>query len=91
VDKAIKKVPPLRLDKEFDQIEAEVLQEVTKVLKGGHYILGPNVEAFEKEFSAWNSSTFALGTASGTDSLLQQWPSGHSEQAFQVSSLASKS
>lgn len=71
MDKAtMKKVPPLRLDLEFKEIEKELLPEIEKVLRGGHYILGPNVEAFEREFAAWNGSRFAVGVASGTDALL---------------------
>ena len=42
---------------------------VARVLAGGAYILGPEVEAFEEEFAAWLGVRFAVGTASGTDAL----------------------
>jgi dTDP-4-amino-4,6-dideoxygalactose transaminase len=48
-----------------DEINA-VIQDV---LNSGYYILGPNVEAFEKEFAAYNHVDFAVGVANGTDAI----------------------
>ncbi|MBN8216048.1 MAG: DegT/DnrJ/EryC1/StrS family aminotransferase [Spirochaetes bacterium] len=40
-----------------------------RVLDSGRYILGPEVEAFEREFAAACGSPFAIGVGSGTDAL----------------------
>jgi dTDP-4-amino-4,6-dideoxygalactose transaminase len=40
------------------------------VLDGGHYILGPEVEAFEREFAAYVGVPHVVGVASGTDALV---------------------
>lgn len=42
---------------------------IARVLTGGHYILGPEVEAFEQEFAAFCGARYAVGVASGTDAI----------------------
>ncbi|CAB4914102.1 unannotated protein [freshwater metagenome] len=42
---------------------------VRGVLDDGRFILGPNVEAFEREFAAAIGTTEAVGVANGTDAL----------------------
>jgi dTDP-3-amino-3,4,6-trideoxy-alpha-D-glucose transaminase len=39
------------------------------VLEDGRYILGPEVEAFEREFAAYLGAEHAVGVANGTDAL----------------------
>jgi dTDP-4-amino-4,6-dideoxygalactose transaminase len=48
-----------------DEIEAAV----RRVLQSGRYILGPEVEAFEKEFATYLGVAGCVGTANGTDAL----------------------
>ncbi len=43
---------------------------IARVLEGGAYILGPEVEAFERSFAAFLGSAHAAGVASGTDALV---------------------
>jgi len=38
-------------------------------LEGGSHTFGPNCQAFEKEFAAWNGNKFAITTNSGTAAL----------------------
>ncbi|MBI1952833.1 MAG: DegT/DnrJ/EryC1/StrS family aminotransferase [Candidatus Omnitrophica bacterium] len=38
-------------------------------MRSGQFILGPEVEAFEKEFASWTGARFGIGVASGTDAL----------------------
>jgi dTDP-3-amino-2,3,6-trideoxy-4-keto-D-glucose/dTDP-3-amino-3,4,6-trideoxy-alpha-D-glucose/dTDP-2,6-dideoxy-D-kanosamine transaminase len=42
---------------------------IDRVLQSGYYILGPEVEAFETEFAAYQGSGFAIGVANGTEAL----------------------
>jgi dTDP-4-amino-4,6-dideoxygalactose transaminase len=42
---------------------------IARVLDGGPYILGPEVEAFETEWAAWCGAQQAVGCANGTDAL----------------------
>lgn len=47
----------------------EVLAAVERVLEGGQYILGPEVEAFERDFADFVGSGHAIGVGNGTDAL----------------------
>ncbi len=48
----------------------EIDEALRRVLNGGRYILGPEVEAFEAEFAAFIGVRFGVGVASGTDALV---------------------
>lgn len=48
---------------------AEIDGAVARVLESGWYILGAEVEAFEREFAAYAGVRHAIGVASGTDAL----------------------
>jgi dTDP-4-amino-4,6-dideoxygalactose transaminase len=48
-----------------DEIEAAVL----RVMRSNRYILGPEVEALEREFAAYIGTGSAIGVANGTDAL----------------------
>jgi len=50
-------------------LAAELAAAVARVLEGGRYILGPEVEAFEAEFAAYHGVGHAVGVASGTDAV----------------------
>ena len=43
---------------------------VARVLGSGSYILGPEVESFERDFAAYIGCRHAVGVASGTDALV---------------------
>lgn len=49
--------------------QAEIDAAIKRVLLSGQYILGPELEAFEKEFSAWLGTAGAVGVANGTDAI----------------------
>lgn len=49
--------------------EAEIDEAIRRVMHSGHYILGPETEAFEREFAAWLGAAGAVGVANGTDAL----------------------
>ena len=62
-------VPFLNLSAQFDSLRAETLSAVERVLAGGHYVLGPNVAAFESEVAAFTGTKFGIGVNSGSDAL----------------------
>ncbi len=49
--------------------QTEIDAAIKRVLLSGHYILGPELEAFEKDFSAWLGVAGTVGVANGTDAL----------------------
>lgn len=62
-------IPLLDLQKQFAAIRTEVLEAVEAVLDSQQFILGKQVEFFEKEIAAFLGAAFAVGCASGTDAL----------------------
>ena len=63
------KVPFLNLQAQYESIKDELLSAVEKVMAGGHYILGPNVAAFEQELASFTGTKFGIGVNSGSDAL----------------------
>ncbi len=63
-------IPFFDLTKQYQTIQPEIDAATARVLKGGWFILGPEVAAFEKEFAAYIGVQRAIGVASGTDALL---------------------
>jgi len=45
-------------------------QGFDKVLDNGWYILGPELEAFEKEYAAWHNIPYCVGVSNGLDALI---------------------
>jgi dTDP-4-amino-4,6-dideoxygalactose transaminase len=62
-------VPFLNLAAQYEALKADLLPAVEKALASGHYILGPNVAAFEQELAAFLGTSFAVGVNSGSDAL----------------------
>lgn len=58
------------LKREFQEISEEVKEVVNEVLESGWYILGENVKQFEKEFSNYVGTKYAVGVNSGTDAIM---------------------
>jgi dTDP-4-amino-4,6-dideoxygalactose transaminase len=50
-------------------LRAEIDAAVARVLDGGVYILGPEVEAFERELASYLGVRHVVGVANGTDAL----------------------
>jgi dTDP-4-amino-4,6-dideoxygalactose transaminase len=66
---ALDVVPMLDLQRQYEQIRAEVLEAVGRVCASQHYVLGPEAEAFEREVADFCGTRDAVGCASGTDAL----------------------
>jgi len=62
--------PFLDLRAQHAGIRGEILDAVTGVLDGQQFILGPQVEAFEKEISLFTGCIHSIGCASGSDALI---------------------
>ena len=63
-------MPFLDLKAQFATMRHEILEAVTRVLESQHFILGPEVEAFEKEISMLTGCSHAIACASGSDALI---------------------
>jgi dTDP-4-amino-4,6-dideoxygalactose transaminase len=59
----------LKLGAQYAALKDELLPVVEKALAGAHYVLGPNVAAFEQEVAAYTGARFGVGVNSGSDAL----------------------
>ena len=64
------KVPMLDLVAEHAPYRAELVTAFERVLDSGRYVLGPEVEVFEKEIGQWIGVPHAVGVSNGSDALL---------------------
>jgi dTDP-4-amino-4,6-dideoxygalactose transaminase len=67
--KPLAAVPLLDLQRQYEQIRAEVLAAVGRVCASQQYILGSEVESFEHDLADFCGAKEAVGCASGTDAL----------------------
>ncbi len=63
-------VPILDLQRQHQPLEEELLAAYRRVVASGQFILGPEVERFEKAAAAIAGTDFAIGVSSGTDAIL---------------------
>jgi dTDP-4-amino-4,6-dideoxygalactose transaminase len=63
-------VPLLDLRAQFQTIRGEVMAAVERVFESQHFILGPEVEAFERDAAEYCRVKHAIGCGSGSDALL---------------------
>src|SRR5438105_5795229 len=64
------RIPYVDLALQHRQTKPELLEAVGKVLDSGQFILGEEMERFEKEFAGLCQAKHALGVNSGTDALI---------------------
>jgi len=62
-------IPLIDLRAQYQSIKPEVDAAVQRVLDSGQFILGPEVDALEREVAAYCGTSHAVGVASGTDAL----------------------
>jgi aminotransferase EvaB len=65
----VQKILPADPKASYLAAQAEIDAAIKRVMLSGHYILGPELEAFEKEFSAWFGTAGTVGVANGTDAI----------------------
>src|SRR5690349_16624860 len=64
-------IPLLDLKAQYKTIRDEVLRVTEEVYESQYFILGPRVDAFERDFAVYCQSKHAVGVSSGTDALLE--------------------
>lgn len=62
-------VPFVDLKREYKTMEEEIHHAIEHVLDHAHFIRGPELNIFEKEFASFCGKKYAIGVASGTDAL----------------------
>ncbi|MFN4071533.1 MAG: DegT/DnrJ/EryC1/StrS family aminotransferase, partial [Thermus caldifontis] len=64
------RIPILDLTPEVEELWDDLMAAITRVLRSGQFILGPEVEAFEREVADYLGVKHAIGLNSGTDALV---------------------
>ena len=62
-------IPLLDLSAQYRSLKPEIEAAVAAVLEGGRFVLGPPVEAFERDFAAYCGASQAVAVNSGTSAL----------------------
>lgn len=63
-------IPLVDLVKQYNSIKEEIDRKIFEVIESSKFILGPEVESFEKEFADYCNVKHAAGVGSGNDALL---------------------
>lgn len=63
------KVPFLDLKQQYNSIDDEILNEISKVIRDTAFSGGPFVSQFEKSFASFCENDYAIGVGSGTEAL----------------------
>lgn len=66
----VESVPLLDLKAQYATIRDEVLAAMERVADSQYFILGPEVEQFEREIADYSQCRFGVGVTSGSDALL---------------------
>lgn len=64
-----KAIPMLDIKAQHEPLKDEIKQALKEILDSGRFILGSNVENFEKECASYIKTQHAVGLGSGTDAL----------------------
>ncbi len=63
------KIPFFRFDEMHGPLRADLVAAATRVIDSGYYILGPEVQAFEKAFATYCEVDHAVGVGNGLEAL----------------------
>jgi len=50
--------------------EDKFREKFNSVINNGHYILGPELEVFEKAYAKWHNANYCIGVSNGLDALI---------------------
>src|SRR3989338_10662507 len=59
----------VELNAQYESIREGINKAIQEVLDSGRFVLGEKLERFEKEFAAFCSSSYGIGTNNGTTAL----------------------
>ncbi|WP_336930540.1 DegT/DnrJ/EryC1/StrS family aminotransferase [Acinetobacter tandoii] len=62
-------IPFLDLKAAYLELKAEIDEAILRVTNSGYYVLGPEVEQFEKDFAEYCGANYCIGVANGLDAL----------------------
>src|SRR5437588_4725575 len=62
-------VPLFDTSTPLEPLRPKIIERLTAVVNQGRYILGPEVQAFEREFAEYLGVGHVVGVANGTDAL----------------------
>ena len=65
----IESIPFLCLNRQHKDIRFLLDQAYKRVMDSGHFILGPEIEAFESEFALYSEVKYCVGVGNGLDAL----------------------
>lgn len=63
-------IPFLDLKAQYQSIKEEIDKKISEVVSSQRFILGAEVEGFERELAAYSQTSFAVGVSSGSDALI---------------------
>jgi dTDP-4-amino-4,6-dideoxygalactose transaminase len=66
----VRDIPLIDLRQQYRRLKLRLKACLERVFDSGQFILGQEVEDFEREFAAYCRARYAVGVASGTDALL---------------------
>ncbi|MBM4137747.1 MAG: erythromycin biosynthesis sensory transduction protein eryC1, partial [Nitrospira sp.] len=70
-------IPFGNLKRHYERYKCEIDEAVYRVLTGGWYLLGYELECFEKRFAEYCGAGYGIGVASGTDAIeIALWACG---------------
>jgi len=69
-NQASRPFPFLDLKAQYKSIKPQIDAAIARVMESQHFILGPEVEALEKEVATYSGTEFGIACASGSDALL---------------------
>lgn len=69
LEAALNTIPFVDLKAQYHALKHEITPAIEQVLEAANYILGPNVDAFEREFADFVGSSHAVACANGSDAL----------------------
>lgn len=63
-------IPAMNIERQYASLQTELDTRVLEVLHSGQYILGKEVENFEKQFALYCGVKYAVGVGNGSDALV---------------------
>ncbi|MFA4855711.1 MAG: DegT/DnrJ/EryC1/StrS family aminotransferase [archaeon] len=62
-------IPFIDLKRQYSAIKPEIDSAIGRVIESGRFVLGEQVNGFEKEFASYCGTKFSVGVANGTEAL----------------------